>query len=279
VAGVEELSIQRVRLGAQMEIDPSIAQPLSAALGAAPGTGAPGEGVMDISLSLPVLKLKDFWVKQAEAVAAKPYTCPHLASLNEGFASSRTKVDVTVPPPFSDMTGLRFTLDKFEMKDGASVPDVSGKTLMRTTNPIAVMAMAQLAVPQLATLKVQPDGKPVALPPGVLPMTLPPMSVAMSNDALAISSGAGEDATLSAYLAEPAAKDPVFMRMYFTGKIYGLMSNMFNKFKAMMPPDKQAEIDTQTKMFAAYEQMMKSGEFTFSANPNGIAIHEIVEQN
>ncbi|HEX3896093.1 MAG TPA: hypothetical protein VHW73_07775 [Rudaea sp.] len=279
VAGVEELSTQRVRLGAQMEIDPSIAQPLSAAFGAAPGTGATGEGVMDISVSLPILKLKDFWVKQAEAVAAKPYTCSQLTSLNEGFASSRAKVDVTVPPPFSDLTGVRFTLDNFAMQDGASVPEVSGKMMMRTTNPVAVLAMAQLAVPQLAALKVQPDGKAVALPLGVLPVKTPPLSVAMSSDALAISSGAGEDATLGAYLAEPAAKDPVFMRMHFTGKMYGLMSDMFNKFKAMMPPDRQADIDMQTKVFAAYEQWLKSGDFTFVANPNGIAIHEVVEQN
>jgi hypothetical protein len=279
VAGVEELSTQRVRLGAQMEIDASIAQPLSAAFGAAPGTGATGEGVMDISVSLPILKLKDFWVKQAEAVAAKPYTCSQLTSLNEGFASSRAKVDATVPPPFSDLTGVRFTLDNFAMQDGASVPEVSGKMMMRTTNPVAVLAMAQLAVPQLAALKVQPDGKAVALPLGVLPVKTPPLSVAMSSDALAISSGAGEDATLGAYLAEPAAKDPVFMRMHFTGKMYGLMSDMFNKFKAMMPPDRQADIDMQTKVFAAYEQWLKSGDFTFVANPNGIAIHEVVEQN
>lgn len=279
VAGVEELSPQRVRLGAQMEIDPSIAQPLSAALGAAPGTGAPGEGVMDVSLSLPVLKLKDFWVKQADAVAAKPYTCPNLVSLNQGFASSRAKADVTIPPPFSDLTGVRFTLDTFAMKDGASIPDVSGKMMLRTANPLAVLAMAQLAVPQLATLKVQPDGKAVALPLGVLPITTPPLSVAMTNDALGMSSGAGEDATLGAYLAEPAAKDAVFMRMHFTGKMYGLMSDMFGKFKAMLPPEKQAQIDVQTKMFAAYEQWLKSGDFTFTANPNGIAVHETVDQN
>jgi hypothetical protein len=279
VAGVEELAPQRVRVGAQFEIDPSIAQPLSAALGAAPGTGAAGEGVMDVSLSLPILKLKDFWIKQADAVAAKPYTCPHLLSLNEGFASSRAKADVTIPPPFSDMTGVRFTLDKFEMKDGASIPDVSGKTMLRTTNPLAVLAMAQLAVPQLATLKVQPDGKAVALPLGILPVTTPPLAIAMTNDALGISSGAGEDATLGAYLAEPAAKDPVFMRMHFTGKLYALMADMFNKFKAMMPPDKQAQIDMQTKIFVTYEQWLKSGDVTFTANPNGIAIHEIVEQN
>jgi hypothetical protein len=279
VAGVEEIVPQRVRVGVQIEIDPSIAQPLSAAIGSAPGTGVPGEGIMDFSLSMPVLKLKDFWIKQADAAAAKPYTCPQLASLNDGFTSSRAKVDVTVPPPFSDLTGLRFTLDNVELKDATSVPDISGKTLVRSGNPGAMLAMAQLAVPQLATLKVQPDGKPVALPAGIVPMQTPPLAVAMVSDALAISAGIGEDATLGAYLAEPSAKDAVFMRMHVTGKVYGLMANMFNKFKAAMPPEQQAQVDMQTKMFAAYQQWLKSADFTFTANANGIAIRETVEQN
>ncbi|MEP6483823.1 MAG: hypothetical protein ABJB01_05185 [Rudaea sp.] len=279
VAGTEELAPQRMRLGAQIEMDSSIAQQLSAAFSSAPGTGSAGEGVMDISVSLPILKLKDFWLEQADAVAAKPYTCPHLATLNQGFAASKAKTDVTIPPPFSDLTGFRFTLDKFEMKDGTSVPEVSGKMLMRTTNPLAVLAMAQLAVPQLATLKVQPDGKAVPLPLGILPVTTPPLAVAMSSDALAMSSGAGEDATLGAYLAAAPAKDPVFLRMHFTGKLYALMGDMFTKFKAAMPADKQQQIDMQTKIFATYEQWMKSADITFTANANGIAIHEVVEQN
>ncbi len=279
VAGVEELSAQRVRVGGQLEMDASIAQPLAAALGAAPGTGAAGGGVLDMSLSLPILKLKDFWLKQADAVAAKPYTCPQLLSINEGFASSRAKADVTVPPPFSDLTGVRFTLDNFDMKDGASVPDVSAKLEMRTSNPLAVMAMAQLAVPQLATLKVAQDGKAVAIPPGIVPMSTQPLAVAMTTDALGLSSGPGEDATLGAYLAEPVAKDPVFLRMHFTGKMYRLMSDMFTRFKSAMPADKQAQLDMQTKIFATYEQWLKSGDITLTATPTGIALHEVVDQN
>lgn len=279
VGGVEELAVQRVRIGAQMEIDASIAQPLAAALNAAPGTAAAGRGVMELSLSLPVLKLKDFWIKQADAVAAKPYTCPQLASINEGFAGSKTKVDVTVPPPFSDFTGFRFVLDKLDMKPGMTIPDVYAMLAMRTNNPIAVLAMAQMAVPQLATLKVQPDGKPVQLPAGTVPMTTQPIAVAMTADTLGMSSGTGEDATLGAFLAEPASKDPVFLRFHFTGQVYKLMADMMDKAAAAMPADKQAQFISQKQMFASYEQWLKSGDVTFTATPTGIALHEVVEQN
>ena len=279
VGGVEELATQRVRLGAQMEIDGSIAQPLAAALNAAPGTGAPGEGVFDMSLSLPVLKLKDFWIKQADAVSAAPYTCPQLTSLNEGFAGSKTKVDVTVPPPFSDFTGMRFVLDKLDSKAGATIPDVYAKFMMRTQNPAAVLAMAQMAVPQLATLKVQPDGKAIPLPSGTVPMATQPIAVAMTNDSLGLSSGTGEDATLGAFLAAPAAKDPVFLRFHFTGAFYKLMADMMDRAAAALPADKQGQITAQKKMFATYEQMFKAGDMIFVATPTGIAFHETIEQN
>ena len=279
VGGVEELGTQRVRLGAQMEIDSSIAAPLAAALTAAPGTGAPGEGVFDMSLSLPVLKLKDFWIKQADAVAAKPYACPQLTSLNQGFANSKAKVDVTVPPPFSDFTGVRFVLDKLDMKQGSPVPDIFAKLAMRTSNPIAVLAMAQMAVPQLATIKVQPDGKSVLLPTGTVPMATQPIAVAMTSDTIGLSSGAGEDATLGAFIATPPAKDPVFLRFHFTGQFYKLMGDMMDKAAAAMPPDKQQAFAAQKQMFASYEQMFKFGDVTLTATPTGIAFHETVEQN
>ena len=174
-----------VRVGAQLEIDTALAQQFATAIGAAPGTGAPGAGVLDVSLALPVLKLKDFWIKQAQSVAAKPYACASLTKLNEGFRESAAKVDITVSPPFSDAVGVRFTLDNFSLDpSGKKTPDVSGKLLFASNNPQAALAMAQLALPGLAQAKLSADGKAVALPPGIVPTaSAPPLYAAMSDKA------------------------------------------------------------------------------------------------
>src|SRR6201999_658391 len=113
-------------------------------------------------------------------------------------------------------------------KPGSSMPDISAKLAMRTSNPVAVLAMAQMAVPQLATIKVQPDGKSVMLPAATLPMATQPIAVAMTSDTIGLSSGAGEDATLGAFIAQPPAKDPVFLRFHFTGQFYKLMGDMMD---------------------------------------------------
>jgi len=280
VMGAEELNVQRMRVGAQLEIERGLAQQFAAAIGAAPGTGEPGAGVLDISIALPVLKLKDFWLKQAQNVTAKPYACTSLTKLNEGFRQSAAKVDVTVPPPFSDAIGVRAMLDNFSLDAAGKAPDASGKLLFASNNPQTTMAMAQLAVPGLAKLKLAADGKAVALPPGTLPMaSAPPLFVAMSDRAIAIAAGAGQAPALENYLRAPAASEPVFLRLYFSGKIYAMMAQTFDKLEALMPADQRSRYEQQKQMFSLYEKALRAVEITLIATPNGVALHETIEQN
>jgi hypothetical protein len=279
VMGVESIAPQKVKVGAELEIETALAQELMATFAAAPGTGTPGQGLVDFSVALPVLKFKNFWIKQADAVAAKPFACASLAKLNEQFRDAKAKVDTTIPPPFSDLTGVRFTLTKVEPRGSSGMPDIAGKVLMGSSNPLAALGMAQLALPQLKDLKIAPDGKPVALPAGIAPAQVPPLAVAMSDKAIAISAGVGENASLSEYLAAAPAATPVFLRTHFTGAIYGVMARYFDVFKAAMPADKREDFEQQTKLFAIYEKMLRTIEFTFEANANGIGMHETVEMN
>lgn len=280
VMGAEELSAQRMRVGAQLEVESELAQQFAAAIGAAPGTGEPGAGILDFSIALPVLKLKNFWLKQAQSVTAKPYACASLAKLNDEFRQSAAKVDVTVPPPFSDAIGVRATLDNFSLDTAGKAPDVTGKLLFASNNPQAAMAMAQLAVRGLAKLNLGTDGKAVALPPGILPTTsAPPLSVAMSDKAIAIAVGAIPATALENYLRAPAASEPVFLRMYFSGKLYSLIAQSFDKLEAMLPAEQHARYEQQKKMFALYEQALRAVEITLIATPGGIKLHETIEQN
>lgn len=280
VMGANEMSPQRVRVGAQLEMQPALAAQLATALGAAPGTGKAGEGVLDVALSLPVLKLKDFLLLQANAVATKPFACPSLAALNAGFADLKQKIDITVPPPASDLTGIRFTLDSFELGANAdAMPNVTGRLLMASDNPTVALAMAQMAAAPLKDLKLAPDGKPVALPAGLIPMLDAPAFAAMSSTALAIAVGKGEDTGLGAYLNAPAASEPVFWRMHFSGKFYGMLAQVFARTQAMMPADKQAEMAQQSKLMTTYENWIRSADIEMVATPTGIALRETVEQN
>jgi hypothetical protein len=281
VFGAEEMSPQRMRIATQLEIDTRIAQQFASAIGAAPGTGAESQGAIDFSIALPVLRLKDFWIAQADAVAAKPYACATLHPLNDAFAASKAKVDVTVPPPLSDLTGLRASVSKFEPAHGSSskIPDVAGKLLLATSNPMAALGMAQLALPELQKVKISADGKPVALPTELLPPGAPPLTVAMSDKAIAFATGADDIASLGSWLTAPAATTPVFMRMHFSGVVYGWMARSFEAMKQAMPADKQSQFQLQTQMFGMYEKWLRSSDFTLTATPTGVRMQQTIELN
>ncbi|HVJ61103.1 MAG TPA: hypothetical protein VM555_00100 [Tahibacter sp.] len=279
VLGYTALETKKMDMVGRFELEPTLAKDLAAAVGAAPGTGGAAEGQMDFALSLPVLKLKDFFIKQSKAVVDKPYACTHLADLNQGFAELNQKLATTIPPPASDLTGLRMTLTKLTLDNGAGKPDFAGKTLVALTNPMSALAMGQLVSPQLKDLKIAPDGKPVALPADLVPAQVPPLFAAMNDKAIAISVGAGEDAALGTYLAAPPAAEPVFFRMYFTGALYGQLGEWTKTFAAMLPEAQRKDIDDQRAMFALYQKWIRGADIKLTAKPNGIELFERIEWN
>ena len=275
LVGSEAIAPNHVKIGMQFEMAASLAQQIAAAVTPAPGTGVAPQGLMDFSLSVPILKLKDFWLKQVDAIAAKPFACPQLAGINESFRSSKETVDTTIPPPLSDLTGIRVTLTRITPGATPSAqPDVAGKFLIGTSNPLVAIGMAQLALPQLKDLKIAADGKPVALPAGLAP-NAPPMTVAVSDKAIAMATGKGEEANLGEFLAAAPAATPVFMRVQFSGAVYGLMARYGDVLKLHQG---KSAID-QTKLLSMYEKMLRSIEFTFEANANGVVMHETVDTN
>jgi len=171
-------------------------------------------------------------------------------------------------------------VSKFELAHGASTtPDVAGKLLLALSNPMTSVGIAQLAMPELQKIKIAADGKPVVLPADLLPPNAPPLTVAMSDKAIAFATGADDVASLGAWLAAPAATTPVFMRMHFSGAVYGWMSRSLDTMKAAMPADKQSQFQLQTQMFGMYEKWLRSSDFTLTATPTGIRMQQAIELN
>ena len=185
-----------------------------------PGLGNVGTAPFDLSLALPVSHLRTFWLAQASAVAAKPFTCPALTDLNEGFAKLDPLLQKAAIPPFGDLLGMRIALDTLTPNANSSLPTFSGRLVLATNNPSGLFAMGQMMVPALAQLKPSSDGKPVALPQQMAGMLGQPAWVAMSDKALALGVGAGEDAKLANTLKEPGGSTGQMTRMHLTGAMY-----------------------------------------------------------
>jgi hypothetical protein len=226
-ARVPTLSFGYTKLDAKhqdMRFDVALADDISKAFAGIkvdlPGLGNVGTAPFDLSLALPVAQLRTFWSAQADAVAAKPFTCAALTDLNDSFAKLGPAMQKAAIPPFGDMLGLRIALDTLVTGKDTSLPTFSGRIVLGTNNPSGLLAMGQMMVPALAQLKPSNDGKPLPLPKDMTGMLGQPAWVAMSDKALAVGVGAGEDAKLSDTLKDPLGDAGRMTRMHLSGAMY-----------------------------------------------------------
>jgi hypothetical protein len=99
------------------------------------------------------------------------------------------------------------------------MPAFSGRILLATRNPTGLVAMAQAFLGGV-NFKLTNDGKPVALPENLTGMVGQPGWAAMSDNAVVVGIGAGEDAKLGEMLKATTGDSGRIARMYINGDMY-----------------------------------------------------------
>lgn len=227
-ARVPQISFGYTRLDAKhqdMRWDVSLASDITQAFSGLkvnlPGLGASqATSPFEFFLGLPVAQLRAFWSAQADAVAAKPFSCPALVDLNDTFAKLGPSMQKAGIPPFGNFLGIGLSLDSFTPTSGSAVPKFTGRLVLGTTDPGGLLAMGQMMTPALSQLKLTADGKPVALPPTLSGMFGQPAWLAMGPASLGLGIGAGEDAKLADALKAPGGVPGQMLRMHLSGAMY-----------------------------------------------------------
>jgi hypothetical protein len=225
-----------------ISLAPDITSAFSGLKVESPGLGQDGDAPFDVSIALPVEQLRTFWSAQADAVAAKPFACPALADLNDGFAKIGPAMQQAAIPPIGDLRGLRLSLDSLVMPAAGAasqMPSITGRLLIATRNPTGLLAMAQAFMPAIASVKLTNDGKPVALPTSMTAMVGQPGWAAMNPQALAIGLGAGQDSKLADMLKASTGDSGRMARMHLSGDMYrtwiSIMADRANTFAETTP--------------------------------------------
>lgn len=200
-----------------VELAPELAKDVMGFAAPVPGLGGANDGVLvDFGVSLDLAKVAAFATRQAQAVAATPYQCAELQALNASFKSADEQLSnpmVMASAPV--ISGFRAALTRFARKDALAVPEMSGKLVVASQNPQALVGLARTAMPQLAELKLAPGAAPVALPAALAPEGTPPTHVALAEKALGVAVGAGEEASLQQFItAAPGSPSPLFSVTY-----------------------------------------------------------------
>lgn len=261
-AGMTTLEADRMSERVNIDLAPDIAKAFSGIDVNLPGLGGDMTSPLDLAIALPVKELRSFWMAQADAVAAKPFTCPALTDMNQGFVKLRMAMQKTAMPGVNDLRGLRISLDRFDMPakgQPATATKVTGRLMIASDNPAGLLAMAQMALPMLRDLQLNNDGKPVALPATLTRMANgQPAWAAMTGHVLAVAIGPGEDQGIADTLKQPSGAPGMMARFQMDGSIYrkwiDAMSGSMNAAMQHMAGQTR-DPDTQAQA-AAFQQNM-----------------------
>ncbi len=262
-----------------VELKPALVAELKSIAAPVPGLGASNGALMDFGMSLKLDKLKEAVDAHAAAVAAKPYRCASLADLNDGFKQLGTQLANPVTYALAPvLNGFRVTLTSFEAPaEGAATPTYAGKLVIASPNPQSLVASARTFVPQLASLKLEADAAPVALPAEAAPPGTPPIHVAATASALGIAIGAGEEAKLADDLSAPSADPPPLFAFSYNGEFMVRMMELGQKAGggASMSEEDRAEFEEMMAMMRAiYSGMFGRLEASVVATDRGLEIRQ-----
>lgn len=277
--GYREFDAKQMTMHARIDLEPALAKALSALAVPLPGA-VRDDALLDFAMAMPVLKARDFFVAQADAVAKAPFRCAELASINQDMADAKAKLEQTIPPPLGDLTAARITISRFSWDPGEeSVPEVAGTFLLGSGNPALLASLAQMTSPALAGVPILPDGKAVPLPAAALPPQIAgkvDLDVAMTTNAIGVAFGKDEAPRLEAALAAPATADGTLIATRMRGEVYAKIGDAFGRAGAALPAEMRKQLDAQRKLYALYAQWFDHIDADLVVVPEGIDFSERV---
>lgn len=259
VAGYTDVSAKHIKSSTTIELRSDIAAGVQTMTAPVPGLGQAHNGLMSFGMSLNMLAAREFYSARLDAMEADPYDCELFADLQAGVARGRELLNQPVPPIVYGFRGFLAVIKDIKGMDVAKQQpptDVDMRVLVATDNAPGLLAMGAMFSPQVASMNLKPDSKPVKL-------DLPPVAamveaayVAMSEDALALSFGAGGESQLEAMLtAAPAEPSPFMSLDMDAGRYYGFIGDAMSLTDAAEQPPElikaQAEVmQTFSRMFS-----------------------------
>jgi len=169
---------------------------------------------------------------------------------------------------FRGFVGVIKDIEGLNMATRSPPTSVDGQFLLAMDNVSALVSFGAMLSPELASLNLQPDGKPLQLDMPQAQMLGGDVFVAMTDDALALSVGDGAESELARMLTADASDNGTFLsfsmdaaRYYtFIGEAMALSEP---DDENAMPPEFQAAMqDMMLAVADIYDRMFLDVRFT-----------------
>jgi hypothetical protein len=273
--GYTALDASHMGMRAVLETSPEIATDLMTLRAPMPALDAVGAGTLfNFGMSLNLDALPALVNKRTAAMASAPYACESLAWLNTGAASARTGINnpalYAAAPVFR---GFHAILETLELGPDMEPDALAGALVIGSANPQSLLAMAAMAVPQVSTLDLKPDGSVKPLDLDAVP-NLPvrvPAWISMTPQMLGLGFGAGADARLPDYMQSDADRQPLLVLGY-SGRLYQIIGETMQRAAAELPdPAARAEMEQQAVLMRdVYAAWIERADMRIEFTEHGI---------
>jgi hypothetical protein len=211
-AGTTELTANSIAYEYRLEQPASLASQLVGLVADVPAAEAMSRKILEFTFGMRFGPARDFLREKAMAITQAPYQCEELKDLNRHAEEMLTQLNQPIPPFLNNFRGFRVSLDEISLNDGQQIPhNARGHVAVHVEQPQMFVGMAQMFIPDLSGLEILPGNPPVAIPETLIPVPGAVAFAAMTDDAIGMSLGAGEEKTLMTFLERDDVSEGTFL--------------------------------------------------------------------
>ena len=219
--GITEMEVMSMNYRFMVEMPSALAGQLTGLVAAVPPARALASYLAELSSGIKVGAARDFLREKTQAVVDSPYQCEHFADINEQAQQVLTQLEQPLPPFVNNFRGLRVSVKDIQMEPGQDLPsEVRGHLAVHVDEPQMFVGMAQMFLPDLSEMNLAPGGEPSRVPEFLISIQGIEAWAAMSDEAIGLSVGAGEQKTLIEFLELDAGPDGLFLSADYDAEAY-----------------------------------------------------------
>lgn len=254
--GMQELSASVIAMQYRIEMPDTLAGALAGLVAEIPVADKLSERVLDLAFGMKFGAAREFLREKAMAIAEQPYRCEHLQDMNTSAAQSLEQLNQPLPPFVNNFRGFRISLSEIMMGQDSIPENARGHLAVHVDQPQMFVGMAQMFLPNLAELALQPGSPPVRLPESLIQVPGIVAYAAMSDDAIGLAVGEGEEAGLPDYLSQEPENDGTFFSASYDMAEYMKYTQMMQTNAAMASGQSDNGEDDVAAFSSEYSEAM-----------------------
>lgn len=219
-AGTTELTTEAIAYQYRIETPAALAAKLMDLLAEVPAVDEATARMLEFAFGMRFGAVRDFVQEQAAAIVGNPFLCEKLQTLNDSATATLARLEQPMPPFLNNFRGIRLSVDDLGLGGKSAPAEARGLLAVHVEQPEMFIGMAQMFLPDLSELSLTAGDPPARLPPSMLPVPDLVAFAAMTNDAIGLSFGAGEEQGLPAFLTRRPGPEGMFLSASYDAAAY-----------------------------------------------------------